>query len=126
MMQKIVGAIIVFIIVIAFASAIYHNNTPIPSNEIDDELYIDHEEFDVPIVEPIASGCYVGGCSSQICSDDPDVITTCEFREEYACYRTATCERQATGQCGWTPTDELNQCLREAETNVEMQLELAL
>jgi hypothetical protein len=55
--------------------------------------------------------CFVGGCSSQMCSDRPDVISTCEWRPQYACYRTATCERQATGQCGWTMTAALQQCL---------------
>jgi hypothetical protein len=55
--------------------------------------------------------CYVGGCSSQICSDREDVISTCEWRPQYACYRTATCERQASGQCGWTMTSALQQCL---------------
>ena len=55
--------------------------------------------------------CYVGGCSSQVCSDREGVITTCEWREEYACYQTATCEVQETGECGWTQTEELNSCL---------------
>jgi len=55
--------------------------------------------------------CFVGGCSSQVCSDQDGVITTCEWQEEYACYQTATCERQATGDCGWTPTPELEACL---------------
>ncbi|HEY5945444.1 MAG TPA: DUF6748 domain-containing protein [Kofleriaceae bacterium] len=55
--------------------------------------------------------CYVGGCSSQVCSDQEGVITTCEWRDEYACYQTATCERQPDGQCGWTPTPELDACL---------------
>ena len=55
--------------------------------------------------------CYVGGCSSQICSDQPDAVSTCEYREEYACYQTAACERQASGQCGWTMTQELSMCL---------------
>jgi hypothetical protein len=65
---------------------------------------------------PVSSGgCYIGGCSSQVCSDDPNVITTCEYREEYACYRTAKCERQPDGQCGWTPTPELNMCLQNAQ-----------
>jgi hypothetical protein len=35
-------------------------------------------------------GCYVGGCSGQICSE---------------------CERQQNGQCGWTVTTELRACL---------------
>lgn len=58
--------------------------------------------------------CYVGGCSSQICSDQPNMASTCEFREEYACYSTAKCERQASGQCGWTDTPELSMCLNSA------------
>ncbi len=57
--------------------------------------------------------CYVGGCSGQICSDQPDVISTCEWRDEYACYQTATCERQPDGQCGWTSTPELDACLAQ-------------
>lgn len=62
---------------------------------------------------PVATQCFVGGCSGQICSDQEGVISTCEFRPEYACYQTATCARQADGQCGWTETPELAACLGE-------------
>jgi len=55
--------------------------------------------------------CKKTGCSSQICSDQ-EVITTCEYKTEYECYRKATCERQANGDCGFTPTAELNACLK--------------
>lgn len=55
--------------------------------------------------------CYVGGCSSQICSDSEGMASTCEYKEEYACYQTAVCEQQTSGECGWTPTPELNSCL---------------
>lgn len=74
-----------------------------------------------PTVEdtaPVASGgCVVGGCSAQLCGEASDMegmVTTCEYRDEYACYQTARCERQASGQCGWTETSELNQCLANA------------
>ena len=63
--------------------------------------------------ESTPSGCIVTGCSSQICAEE-DVITTCEYKDEYACFRTAKCERQEDGKCGWTPTDELVTCLEEA------------
>lgn len=66
---------------------------------------------DTPPGPSASGGCYIGGCSSQVCSDDPGVVTTCEFRPEYACYKTAKCERQVTGQCGWTETATLKQCL---------------
>jgi hypothetical protein len=61
---------------------------------------------------PVAK-CFIGGCSSQICSDSPDVVTDCMYREEYACYQTAVCERQASGSCGWTETPALTSCLQQ-------------
>jgi hypothetical protein len=57
--------------------------------------------------------CFVSGCSGTICTDDPDVASTCEWREEYACYRSATCARQADAMCGWTDTAELRECLMQ-------------
>lgn len=55
--------------------------------------------------------CRPGGCSGQLCTDQPDLASTCEWREEYACYHTAVCERQISGECGWRDTPELQQCL---------------
>ncbi len=58
--------------------------------------------------------CARAGCSGQLCAEASEaggIVTTCEFRPEYACYRTARCERQTTGSCGWTPTTELAACL---------------
>jgi uncharacterized protein DUF6748 len=55
--------------------------------------------------------CMKTGCSGQVCSDK-EVITTCEYKTEYDCYKKATCERQANGECGFTPTPELTACLR--------------
>jgi hypothetical protein len=58
-------------------------------------------------------GCLVSGCSSQICGEASagPVITTCEWQPIYACYQTATCARQPSGECAWTPTPELEACL---------------
>ena len=61
--------------------------------------------------KPETAGCYIGGCSGQICSDEPGAASTCEFRAEYSCYKTAKCERQAAGECGWTETPTLKMCL---------------
>lgn len=64
---------------------------------------------------PVATGgCYVGGCSSEVCSDQKNVASNCIYTAAFACYKTAKCERQASGQCGWTPTSELNACLASA------------
>ena len=62
----------------------------------------------------IVGKCFIGGCSAEVCSDQGGMVSTCEYREEYACYKTATCERQSSGQCGWTETSELNSCLNNS------------
>lgn len=55
--------------------------------------------------------CYKGGCSGQLCSDQEGMISTCEWTARYACYQTAACEVQETGDCGWTMTPELGNCI---------------
>ncbi len=70
----------------------------------------------------LSSGCVVGGCSAQLCLDEKDVdgmVTTCEYTAAYGCYQTATCERQTTGACGWTETEDLTQCLDTADGSVD-------
>jgi len=64
-------------------------------------------------------GCKRAGCSGELCieASAPDIATTCIFLPEYACYQQATCERQADGSCGFTPTAELEACLADASTN---------
>ena len=62
---------------------------------------------------PVAMGdCEIGGCSGTACSEPgKQVITTCEYKAEYACYQSAQCTRQADGNCGWTQSPELQACL---------------
>jgi hypothetical protein len=71
----------------------------------------------IPVSEPSmpengqASGdCIITGCSSHICASQ-ELLSTCEFRPEYACYKNATCEPQEDGECGWTQTQELLTCI---------------
>lgn len=95
---------------ITFASVLpdKHSKTTLQKSDYKFTFTI-KEKVPVPVVG--AGKCYVGGCSSQICSDQPDTPSTCEYREQYACYKTAVCERQKTGQCGWTDTAALRMCL---------------
>jgi hypothetical protein len=59
-----------------------------------------------------AVACVKGGCSGSVCEEEgTGTVTTCEMKPEYACYQSATCERQADGACGWTQTPELTACL---------------
>jgi len=65
-----------------------------------------------PQVEPGVGPCVKSGCSGTVCTAaGHEVVTTCEFRPEYACYQTASCAKQADGECGWTQTQDLTACL---------------
>ena len=61
--------------------------------------------------EVVGATCVVGGCSGQLCADEP-LASTCEWRPHYACYRDAHCGRFGpAGSCGWEQTAELAACL---------------
>ncbi len=63
-----------------------------------------------------AKKCFVTGCSGTLClennSFNQDIVTTCEYKEEYACYKNARCEVQSNGNCGWTLDKELSNCVQ--------------
>lgn len=67
----------------------------------------------------VGEGCQVTGCSSTVCANaGEDIMTTCEWQEEYACYQQSgtQCMQDAEGQCGWVMSEELQMCL---DTTVE-------
>lgn len=71
-----------------------------------------------PLQSGAATQCVTAGCSGQLCVDASlgDVMSTCEWTAAYGCYgKHGTCEAQADGKCGWTPTQTLEQCLANPE-----------
>ena len=66
----------------------------------------------------VGTGCKIGGCSGELCLNEADesVASICIYREGFACYKTAKCEKQANGKCGWTQTPELSLCLNQNPT----------
>src|SRR3989344_2708790 len=85
------------------------NPSGLPENDAELRIPIRFDLANWPS-DSASGGCKVTGCSGQICAEE-DVITTCEYRDEYACFKTAKCERQEDGKCGWIPTEELVACL---------------
>ena len=57
------------------------------------------------------NGCIITGCSMELCSDT-ETVTPCIYRESFACYVNAICERGSDGICGWRATPELTQCIK--------------
>lgn len=83
--------------------------TPHPARDV--SIAQNEYQFTFTVTKRTVGECFIGGCSSQICSDKPGVVSSCEYRSEYACYQKASCERQVSGKCGWTETAELKSCL---------------
>ena len=66
--------------------------------------------------------CKRAGCSGELCVGvDDNVVSACVWYSRFACYRTAECTVQPDGRCGWTPTEELEQCLDESADESEGQ-----
>jgi eight-cysteine-cluster-containing protein len=59
-----------------------------------------------------AAECVRSGCSGTVCVPaGKEVVTTCEYKPEYACYDQAKCEKQAAGECGWTRSADFDACM---------------
>jgi eight-cysteine-cluster-containing protein len=59
--------------------------------------------------------CVAAGCSDQICTIDEnakDLVTTCEYKEEYSCLKFSNC-KFIDDKCQWEQTDEYLGCLDE-------------
>jgi len=71
-----------------------------------------------PISPTPKPSCKRSGCGFQLCisATEEPVVSTCEWKAEYACYREATCELQPDGGCGFTNTEALTTCLDNAQS----------
>jgi len=63
----------------------------------------------------IDADCAAGGCSGQICGKKDavkDIITTCEFKEEYGCLKLTSCGCE-NKKCMWKENKEYRFCLEK-------------
>ncbi|MBU1090020.1 hypothetical protein KKF38_04505 [Patescibacteria group bacterium] len=58
--------------------------------------------------------CVVSGCNGEVCAEE-SFDSACVAKKEYQCYNSAICEVQEDGECGWTQSLELVNCLAEME-----------
>jgi len=61
--------------------------------------------------------CFTGGCSGQVCSTNPDVITTCEYASYYACFKLTNCGC-VDGRCQWKSNQEFDACMGQKAPKV--------
>jgi hypothetical protein len=53
------------------------------------------------------------GCSGEVCAAE-EVVSSCTWRPEYACYQQAVCSPRPGGACGFVVTPALDRCLAQA------------
>jgi eight-cysteine-cluster-containing protein len=61
--------------------------------------------------------CIIGGCNNEICAEE-EMFSICVYKKEYECFKTAICERQPDGSCGWTQTSQYKDCLDKLTANL--------
>lgn len=122
-MQKLhYGIIGIFLVIIALTTGLWWSGEVSPTNPVitpaeepavppataptSSPVIVPSTELDITPAKP----CMISGCSGQICSDSA-MMSTCEYKEVYQCYKSARCERNMQGVCGWVEDDTLRSCL---------------
>ena len=58
--------------------------------------------------------CVRSGCGGMDCVDASQFVEedeSCVIQPHFACFDAMVCERQASGECDWTQTDEFSSCM---------------
>lgn len=60
----------------------------------------------------VKKACVKNGCNGELCVEQgQDAYSPCVWDNKFTCYEDNLCERQPNGECGWTMTTELQECL---------------
>jgi len=82
---------------------------------------------DLLFYENIGDGCVKSGCSGTVCVEEgSEIVTTCEWREEYICYQNTICKRLDDGSCGFVEDEEFLNCLDNYNYVVSAQSQIRI
>ena len=76
------------------------------ADESYEEPYINGEQ---PEEEPIKE-CFIVGCSGELCTDDPEAISTCELLPGMECLGEEMSCQLVEGECSWVLSREAAEC----------------
>ncbi len=65
--------------------------------------------------EKVMKECFVGGCSGELCTDNPEAISTCEYISGMECLRKGMSCELVENECEWVMSREAARCFREVE-----------
>lgn len=67
------------------------------------------------IPEKQVKDCFIGGCSGEICSNDQEVISTCELILGMGCLKEDMSCQLVDNECTWVLSKEAAECFLEVE-----------
>lgn len=106
----------VYISVLEDKGIISEESFPLPKRE-DIDRAIKLNDSQIPSEKECTqdSDCKTGGCSGTVCQskDVEPIFTTCEWKEEYACYKQINC-KCIDNKCQWDKTEKFEECISEA------------
>ena len=105
------------LVVIMFCACAIGQANTFESLVMPGEVISGHKKVETECMED--SDCVKGGCSGTVCQpkNTPPVFTTCEWADEYACYRDISCSCN-NGGCEWEKADTFDKCVEESRNNV--------
>ncbi len=59
--------------------------------------------------------CFSGGCSGELCTDDPEAISTCEYISGMECLREGMSCELVENECTWVLSESAARCFSEIE-----------
>lgn len=65
--------------------------------------------------ELLTSECFIGGCARELCSSDPDSISTCEFLAGMECLEQGMACEFIDNKCTWVLSEESALCFMKVE-----------
>lgn len=73
------------------------------------------DDIDVDKDDEIEIACYVGGCSGELCTDDPEIMGTCELLPGMECIPMEMRCEAVDGECTWIMSKRAAECFIEVE-----------
>lgn len=64
---------------------------------------------DRPEEEPVKE-CFIAGCSGELCTDDPEAVTTCELLPGMECLAEEMSCQLVEGECSWVLSRKAAEC----------------
>ncbi len=76
---------------------------------------VDNDDISDNKNDKVDMACYIGGCSGELCTDDPEAMSTCEVLPGMECITMGMRCEAVDGECAWVMSQTAAECFMEVE-----------